>query len=150
MHHFSQLYTYVFVHYYLCAEGFSIYNSCRCPMHCFKWCHLEKGVELLVYICFSVGLLYCSCIVLLQNVDCNLWTAKLFPVCSSRKESCAATIEIIKSVQEKCLHKILCMWALCSHNYACVYLVYMVLASNPSLTAYIFVENYIYVLHMGF
>lgn len=87
---------------YLGAKGFITWSIlwCRCTMHCFKFCHLEMESNYW-HACVH-------CIVLLQNVDCNLWTAKLFPVCSSRKESCAATIEIIKGVQEKSLHRILC------------------------------------------
>lgn len=39
----------------------------------------------------------------LQNVDCNLWTAKLFPVCSDRRESCVTALQIIRSIEEKSL-----------------------------------------------
>ncbi|CAI8041592.1 Fucose-1-phosphate guanylyltransferase [Geodia barretti] len=34
------------------------------------------------------------------NGDCNLWTAKLFPACSSRKQSCEAALLTIAAIKE--------------------------------------------------
>jgi fucose-1-phosphate guanylyltransferase len=42
-----------------------------------------------------------------QKTHCNLWTARLFPACLSRKESCEAAISIMKAIQERCLLSVL-------------------------------------------